>query len=103
MAELSKQEIIINDLNSVQTQLSILINKYNDLFHRNADLELLLEEAKKENAALSQKVIKLQSELESVRSESDSNVFNTINPKEREDLKIKLQNLISRIDYHLSS
>ena len=103
MAELSKQEILINDLNSVQTQLSILINKYNDAFQRNADLELLLEEAKKENAVLSQKILKLQGELENFQRESESNVFNSLNLKEREDLKVKLQNLISRIDYHLSS
>jgi DNA-binding winged helix-turn-helix (wHTH) protein len=103
LADLTKQELLISDLNSVEAQLSILISKYKDIVKRNAELEHVLMESRNENSSLSQKILKLQSELENFKKGSESIIFNSLNSKEREDIKVKLQNLISKIDYHLSA
>ena len=103
MAELSKNDILISDLSAVETQLSILINKNKDLSQKNVDLEESLESLKKENEILLQKLAALESEIKDIGENTETNLFNSLNLKERENLKVKLQNLISRIDYHLSS
>ena len=103
MAELSKNDILISDLSAVETQLSILINKNKDLSQKNVDLEESLESLKKENEILLQKLAALESEIKDIGENTETNLFNSLNLKERENLKVKLQNLITRIDYHLSS
>ena len=48
MSELSKYEVLLNDLSSIQVQAAIITNKCKDLTQRNKELEELLVEAKKE-------------------------------------------------------
>ena len=72
----------------------------------NLEIEEFANRAKKEITLLSQKIVNLESELEKARSEQneqEGKLYNLLNTKETETLKIKLQNLISRIDYHLST
>jgi predicted nucleic acid-binding Zn-ribbon protein len=102
----TKYEMLLNDLSSVETQASVLVNKCKDMMERNLELEDFANKAKKEINMLSQKIVNLESELEKVRTERDGEegkLSYLLNTKETETLKIKLQNLISRIDYHLSS
>ena len=103
MAEISKNDILISDLSSIETQLSILINKIKDLSIKNIELEETLNSLKKENSVLLQKLASLESEIKNIDESTETNLFNSLNLKERENLKVKLQNLITRIDYHLSS
>ena len=103
MAEISKNDILISDLSSIETQLSILINKIKDLSTKNIELEETLNSLKKENSVLLQKLASLESEIKNIDESTETNLFNSLNLKERENLKVKLQNLITRIDYHLSS
>ena len=106
MPDQSKYDSLLNDLSSIETQSSVLINKCKDLMERNLELEEFANKAKKEITSLSQKVVNLENELEKVlneRGEQEGKLNNLLNTKETETLKIKLQNLISRIDYHLSS
>ena len=56
-----------------------------------------------ENSILQQRIISLENEIKSPGNDGDNNLFNSLNLKERENLKVKLQNLLSKIDYHLSS
>ena len=106
MPELTKYEILLNDLNSIESQSSVLVNKCKELMERNLEMEEFANKAKKEITLLSQRVVNLESELEkahSERGEQEGKLSNLLNTKETETLKIKLQNLISRIDYHLST
>ncbi len=103
MSELTKHDILINDLSSIESQLSMFITKIKELSDRNADMEQLLDESKKENMVLTHKIVKLQGELERFQQENGNNVFNSLNLKEKEDLKVKLQEMITRINYHLSA
>ncbi len=103
MAEISKNDILISDLSTIETQLSILINKNKDLNTKNIDLEETLNSLKKENSILLQKLSSLENDIKNIDENTETNLFNSLNLKERENLKVKLQNLITRIDYHLSS
>ena len=106
MPDQRKYEILLNDLSSIEMQSSVLINKCKELMERNLEMEEFANKAKKEITLLSQKIVNLESELEKARSEQSEQegmLSNLLNTKETETLKIKLQNLISRIDYHLST
>ena len=103
MADYSKYDILLKDLNIVETQVAILNNKYKDELQKNQDLENAVKELKLENAFLVEKLSKLDSELQNLQSGTDQDLFNSLNMKEKEDLKLKLRNLISKIDFHISS
>ena len=103
MNELSKYESIINDLNLIETQAEVLKNKAKDIGLRNIQVERTLEQLKAENAALNQKVVKLEGEIDKLIGKTELNIFNSLTSKEKETLKSKIENLISKIDYHLSS
>jgi predicted nuclease with TOPRIM domain len=103
LAEISKNDILISDLSTIETQLSILINKNRDLNTKNIDLEETLNSLKKENSILLKKLSSLENDIKNIDENTETNLFNSLNLKERENLKVKLQNLITRIDYHLSS
>jgi chromosome segregation ATPase len=103
LAEYSKYELLIRDLNLIESQVSVLNNKYKDELQRNQDLENAVKELKLENAHLVEKLSKLDSELQNLQSGSDQDLFHSLNMKEKEDLKLKLRNLLSKIDYHISS
>jgi predicted nuclease with TOPRIM domain len=103
LSELSKYEVLLNDLSSIQVQAAIITHKCKDLTQRNKELEEFLSEARKEKINLTQKVNELENDLKALQNNNSVNIINTYNEKEKESLKIKLQNLISRIDYHLSA
>jgi predicted RNase H-like nuclease (RuvC/YqgF family) len=99
LADATKHDILLNDILHIETQILVLKNNFKDALERNRELEGYLNELKKENLELKQKISEIEEELQN----QDINSFSSLNLKEREALKIKLQNLISRIDYHLSS
>ena len=103
MNELSKYESIINDLNLIETQAEVLKNRAKDIELRNIQVERTIEQLKAENAALNQKVSKLEGEIDKLIGKTELNIFNSLTSKEKETLKSKIENLISKIDYHLSS
>jgi transcription initiation factor IIF auxiliary subunit len=103
LADYSKYDILLKDLNTVETQVAILNNKYKDELQKNQDLENTVKELKLENAFLVEKLSKLDSELQNLQSGTDQDLFNSLNMKEKEDLKLKLRNLLSKIDFHISS
>ena len=55
------------------------------------------------NSILQKKIIELEQEILLAKQDDDGNIFNTLNSKEKENLKLKLQDIISKIDFHLSS
>jgi len=101
--ELSKYESIINDLSLIETQAEVLKNKAKDIELRNIRVERAIEQLKAENAALSQKVVKLEGEIDRLIGKAELDIFNSLTSKEKETLKSKIENLINKIDYHLSS
>ncbi len=103
MADLTKYEILINELSSIEGLISNLLHKNQELVEQNADLQGQLIQLKNENTYLTQKLSSVEKEIKNQNNEGEINLFNSLNSKERENLKIRLQNLISKIDYHLSA
>ncbi len=102
MPDLTKYEILLKDLETIETQVSVLKHNCRDAVKRNKELEDMLSSYTKENLALQQRIESMQSELKKIQNDSENGMINSLNLKERETLKVKLKDLISRIDYHLS-
>jgi hypothetical protein len=103
MADLIKHEILLNELSSIEAQLSTLINKHKELIEKIGKQETELLRIRNENSFLEQKIVLLETEMKAQKNDSDKNLFNSLNLKERENLKVRLQNLLNKINYHLSS
>jgi predicted nuclease with TOPRIM domain len=96
----SKYEILLNDLTALETQVSSFKNKIQATLEKNKDLVNLLDKKEKEKSSLYKKIEDLENELKKGDGTDFTNLFNV---KEKEELKNKLRDLISRINYHLSS
>lgn len=103
MPEITKYDILVKDLETIETRVSILKHNYEDVSQRNKELEEIVASSQKENIALHRKIENLQEELKKIKIDTENNGINSLNLEERETLKIKLQDLIKRIDYHLSA
>jgi hypothetical protein len=103
LSETSKYESLLNDISTIETQVSVIKNKYKDTREHTRELEDLVIKLKKENTELLKKIEKFETEIIKSREEKEINILNSLNLKERETLKIKLQNLLQKIEYHLSA
>ena len=99
--DLAKYETLISDLSKLESQVEILKNKYADTLERNQELEVSANEVQQDKNLLHQKVYELESELEEIKLKSEET--SKLNLEEREEIKTKIKNLISRLDKHLSS
>ena len=103
MPDLTKYDVLIKDLEKIESQVSILKHNYQDAVKRNKELEDISSSYTKENLVLQKKIENMQNEIKKLQNESENDMVNSLNLKERETLKVKLKDLISRIDYHLSA
>lgn len=103
MPETSKQDTLLKDIGIILSQVTILANKYKDLGNQNAEYETELNELKKEKTNLIQKLSMLETEIENIKMQTHTEIFNSLDEEEREGLKSKITNLISKIDLHISS
>lgn len=103
MVDLAKYDILIQDLTAIEAEIATLGNKLKDTEERKTELEIQIAKLRQENSFLQKKIIELEQEILLSKQDEEENVFNTLNSKEKENLKLKLQDIISKIDYHLSS
>ena len=101
MVDLAKYETLISDLGALESQVEILKNKYSDTMERNKELEVSLNEIQQDKNILHQKISELESELEEIKLNVEEK--SKVNLEEREELKVKIKDLISRVDRHLSA
>lgn len=101
MVDLAKYETLISDLSALESQVEILKNKYSDTMERNRELEVSLNEIQQDKNILHQKISELESELEEIKLKVEEK--SKVNLEEREELKVKIKDLISRVDKHLST
>lgn len=99
--DLAKYESLINDLSSIESEVATLKDMLKDNNFRSSELEEVTKRFKQENSLLKSKITELEIAIENLKKEPDT--LNILNNKERESLKSKLQDLISRIDFHLSA
>jgi predicted nuclease with TOPRIM domain len=104
VADLTKYDLLLSDLSSVESQALVLRDKCKTLAQANEVLEEQISKIAGENHELKEKIHKLESELEkSAEPVKDDDIFTSMNAGEREKLKLRLQNLLSKIEYHISS
>lgn len=101
MVDLAKYETLISELSKLESQVEILKNKYSATVGRNKELEVSLNEIQQDKNLLHQKISELESELEEIKYKSEEKA--KLNSEEREEIKTKIRDLISRIEKHLSS
>ena len=99
--DLAKYETLISDLSALESQVEILKNKYSDTMDRNKELEVSLNDIQQDKNLLHQKISELESELEEIKLKVEEK--SKLNLEEREELKVKIKDLISRVDKHLSA
>lgn len=101
MPDSSKYEVLLSELSSIESELVNLASMQKDLQLKNKELEKQILELQKDNAVLQ---IKLQgTEKEKPKGETEFDFTNKLNSKERESLKLRLKEMVNKIDYHLSS
>ncbi|MDH3268110.1 MAG: hypothetical protein OEM46_04570 [Ignavibacteria bacterium] len=101
MVDLAKYETLISDLGKLESQVEIIKNKYSDTLGRNKELEISLNEIQQDKNLLHQKISEMESELEDITLKSEE--ISKLNLEEREEIKNKIRDLISRLDKHLST
>ncbi len=100
---MSKYEAMINDLSILESQISILNSQFKDGVKRNEELEVALEKSKQDNTSLYKKIAALEKEISELNTDAENGIILGLTDSgERESYKIRLQELISRIDYHLT-
>lgn len=103
MVDLAKYDSIIHDLSAIEAEIATVGNKLRDTEERKTELEIQVAKLRQDNLVLQKKIIELEQEILLSKQDEEGNIFNTLNTKEKENLKLKLQDIISKIDFHLSS
>jgi predicted nuclease with TOPRIM domain len=103
LPETSKQDILLKDITNIHSQVTTLINKYRDLIQLNEKLEAEVDQLRKEKTDLVERISGLETEVGNIKNQPGLEIFNSLDEEERENLKNKIDNLISRIDFHISS
>jgi predicted nuclease with TOPRIM domain len=103
LVDLAKYDSIIHDLSAIEAEIATVGNKLRDTEERKTELEIQVAKLRQDNLLLQKKVIELEQEILLSKQDEEGNIFNTLNTKEKENLKLKLQDIISKIDFHLSS
>ena len=103
MVDLAKYDSIIHDLSAIEAEIATVGNKLRDTEERKTELEIQIAKLRQDNTFLQKKIIELEQEILLSKQDEEGNIFNILNTKEKENLKLKLQDIISKIDFHLSS
>jgi predicted nuclease with TOPRIM domain len=103
LPDLTKHEVLLNELSEIQTLVAELVNNFRNLQQENSKLERSFSGVREENKILLQRVEALEKQLEENGNNSLNSLFSSLNGNEKEELKNKIQNLVNRIDLHLSS
>jgi len=107
LPDLSKFEIFLQELNSIEVQVSAHIELCDELQKRNKELEKKLLSLQKENEYLKMQSAEGGENGEGLsgrkNNENQDAVFSSLSSKERENLKVKITEVISKINNHLTS
>jgi predicted nuclease with TOPRIM domain len=101
--DFTKYDALIQDLTLIESEIAAIVEKLRVSTEREQELEIQLAKARQENAVLLKRINELEHQLENSQIKSENEYFGSLNTKEKEVLKQKIQNLITRIEYHLSS
>lgn len=103
MSDISKYESTLNDLTLIESEVAIMIEKLRVTSESLKEKEVQLAMLKQENQQLNKRLSELEFELESAKLSNQNKMPEFAQRQDNEVLKEKIRNLISRIDFHLSS
>lgn len=93
----------MEELNSLEKRIYSFVQKHNDIVNENSELKTTVNKLEKENEVLNLKLEELEQKIKSITEEDFDSEFLNLSPEEKNILKNKIGDLISRIDYHLRS
>lgn len=104
MADELKKEGFLSELNSLESMVSMLVDNYLALVEKNKKLENQIIQLNKEIEFYKLKASSLENDIEKFKGNFDKeNIFSSLNSREKENLKLKIDELIDRINYHIRS
>ncbi len=103
MADLTKHEVLLNELTNIHSLISVLVNNYKSLQEEKSGLEKSFSAITEEKKDLLRRIEVLENQLEVNQDNSLNSIFGSLDSSEREELKTKIQNLVNKLDFHLSS
>ncbi len=104
MAESSKYDIFLDELNALEKQIYYFIQKGSELLDANQALSNRITLLERENENLKKKITEIESKVsKSLFHEENFFGNGNLNLEEKEALKNKINDLIAKIDYHLRS
>ena len=103
MAESSKYDFFTDELTALEKQIYVFLQKNEELQLENKELLGRLKNFDKENEVLKLKLQEIETKLNHFEENGSQNYSEAFNPEEKEELKNKISDLISKIDYHLRS
>ena len=100
MSENKRHEYFMEELASLEKMIYVFLRKHEELLKENSNLKTKLKHFETENEILKLKIDEIETKLS-----TDSELFGNqiLNEEERENIKSKISELISKIDNHLRS
>ncbi len=99
-----KYDSFMEELNDLEKQVYVLAQNVEDIKSENQDLQEEVNQISKEREVLKLELEETQAQLKNFKSDGLNGLdSNLIDSEEREKLKNKIGDLISKIDYHLRS
>lgn len=104
MAEGSKYDMFLDELNALEKQIYYFIQRGGELLEANQALSNRITLLERENDSLKKKINEIESKV-SKSFFNQENLFGneTLNVEDKEALKSKISDLIAKLDYHLRS
>ncbi|MCS7054132.1 MAG: hypothetical protein NZM09_10435 [Ignavibacterium sp.] len=103
MNEISKYEILLNDLTQIESEIAILVDKLKVIQDSLQEKEMQIAMLRQENHNLQKKISELEYEVNNLRINSQFDQSAKISEYDNDEIKQKIKYIISKIDYHLGS
>lgn len=104
MPDSSKYDFFMDELSSLEKMIYRFIQKFQEAEEAKSDLENQISRLEKENEVLKLKIEEIENKIsQSINFEKKYAEGNKINFTDADAIKSKINELITRIDYHLRS
>lgn len=104
MPESSKYDFFMDELSSLEKQIYKFLQKNSDITEENKALQKRIKQLEKENEVLKLKVDDIEVKLNNAFIDTENSQFGGLfNDEEKTQLKNKINDLITKIDFHLRS
>jgi len=99
----SKYDIFLDELNSLEKQIYIFVHKIKELEEGKNALDKKVKKLFNENEILTMRIEEISSNISKSVNLADEINLEKINWENKEELKSKIEELISKINYHIRS